>query len=459
MRHSVLRLLPGLAANPGLGLPLLAPLFGSDDRATLVALAGRGDLTSTAALALARRDDPEIGLALAQNPAAAVHAWPVLVGSPDARIRAGLAAGHRDVYRRRAEEPPLPARAQERLARDPDPEVRRGLGYRRDLTAAAGHRLVADDDTGVRVVVATHWRPLPEPALRALLGDPEAVVRRHALLGTVPPQDLVAALLADPRTRQEAAGVARLGAADLAGLLTDPDPAVRAGVAGNATVAAASLAVLAGDPDEEVRAALMLRPGLSDDLRTRVAATVRPWDHHVAPWLLPSAAPLEVRLAHVGSPFVFCRRAVAFSPDLPPWAVERLAADGDHSVRLLLAEHHPDAPGHILAGLVRTTGHAKWDLARHPNMPAADLADLAASDDPAVRLAAASGPNLPPAAADDLARHDDREIRLTVAANPALPQPGILRLLDDPDPRVAASAAGNPALPADAAARLIRAAR
>lgn len=58
----------GLAANPGLDLALLSPLFGRDDVPTLVALATRTDLTAAAADTLARHADPQVRRTLARNP-------------------------------------------------------------------------------------------------------------------------------------------------------------------------------------------------------------------------------------------------------------------------------------------------------------------------------------------------------------------------------------------------------
>ncbi|MEV0570332.1 hypothetical protein [Dactylosporangium sp. NPDC050588] len=463
-RPAILR---GLAANPGLDPLLLAPLLTAADTAVLDALARRADLPAPAASALARHPDPQPRRALAGNPSAAPHVWRVLAADPDEAVRVALARGHSTDHRP-AVDLPLPGDAQLALAADAAVPVRLALARRRDLSEPARLWLATDPSAGVREALARSWPSPPEPVLRQLLTDPDPAVRGAAVSSAVP-ADLLPGLLADPATREGAArhallppatdpaapGPAREVGVDVAGLVGDADPAVREAVAGNPRVPLAAVLALADDPDEDVRVAVMLRPDLPDAERSRIASGVEPHDHHVADWLRPSHAPLAVRAAHARSPFVWCRRAVAFSSDLPAEAVAVLAADEDHSVRLLLAEHHPDVPGHILPDLVRGTGHARWDLARHPAMPAGALAAMALGDDTDLRRVAATAPNLPPAVAEVLAGHADDTARAYVAANPALPVPAVIALLDDPDPRVAEAAARSPRLPAATAGRLL----
>jgi hypothetical protein len=411
-------------------------------------------IAHAAAMALARQTDPTLRRSLARNPVAAVHVWSVLAADPDPQVRRALAQGHSRDFRPTVDLP-LPEAAQWALAQDLDVEVRRALAYRRDLAMRVGLRLAADPSVVVRFAVAQSWRPLPDAVVRSLLVDSDAEVRRGALLATPPPPDLAAELLADPQTRQEAAGQAPLIPDDAATLITDPDPAVREAVARNRHTPLALVLRLGRDPDEDVRAAVTLHPDVPDEAREQIAASVEPHDYHVADWLLPHRAPLSERLAYVDSRFVFCRRAVAFSSDLPTSAVARLAADEDYGVRLLLAENHPEAPADILPDLIRRAGHARWELVKYRNMPAHALAEFAASGDDDLRCVAATGPNLPAAAAIALASHDDHTTRSLVAANLALPLPQIIRLLHDPDPRLAEAAARNPHLPPRLARQLI----
>ncbi|WP_344504582.1 hypothetical protein [Dactylosporangium maewongense] len=476
-RPAILR---GLAANPGLDPLLLAPLLTAADAAVLDALARRADLPAPAASALARHPDPQLRRALAGNPSAAPHAWRVLSTDPDEAVRVALARGHSTDHRP-AVDLPLPGDAQLALAADAAVPVRLALARRRDLSEPARLWLATDPSAGVREALARSWPSPPEPVLRQLLTDPDPAVRRAAVssaFSSALPADLLPGLLADLATREDAArhalpppatdpaaggtaaggaGPARGVGVDVAGLVGDADPAVREAVAGNPRVPLAAVLALADDPDEDVRVAVMLRPDLPDAERRRISSGVEPQTYHVADWLRPAHASPAVRAAHARSPFVWCRRAVAFSSDLPAEAVAVLAADEDHSVRLLLAEHHPDVPGHILPDLVRSTGHARWDLARHPAMPAGALAAMALGEDTDLRRVAATAPNLPPAVAETLTRHADDTTRAYVAANPALPVPAVLALLDDPDPRVAEAAARNPRLPPATAGRLLAA--
>jgi hypothetical protein len=438
--------LRGLAANEALDLTVLGPLLASAEPLVLEALAARSDLTPAAAEALARGElNPAVALTLARNPAAAVHVWGVLVAGPEPEVRRRLA---HDGGR-------LPVAAQRALSADPDAGVRRVLALQRGLAPEVARRLAGDGVAAVRRALTAYGWSLPGDTVRALLLDPDDEVRAGAVRVGPPPPDLVPGLLTDPVTRVGAAEHAALPADLVAALIGDADSAVREAVVRNAGVPTAAVLSLAGDPDEDVRAELMVRPDLADDLRAAIEATVEPQTYHLASWLLTERASLARRLAHVRSPFVFCRRAVAFSADLPEWAVMLLAADRDHSVRLLLAEHHPGIPGWMLPELVDGPGHARSELVRHPAMPPEALAAFAASADEGLRWVAATGPNLPAPVAAELASHPDRATRIHVAANPALPLPALIRLLDDTDAEVARAAARNPALPRDWAERLI----
>lgn len=441
----------GLAENPALPFDLLRPLLDVRDRVTWAALAGRSDLTRAAARRLATTDSPAVRVALARNPVGAAHSWELLVDG-DVDVRTALA----DPEWRYGDIPtdlPLPEPAQVRLADDPDERVRRRLALRRDPVPAVGRRLAADPSADIRCVVAGHWRRAPADVVRAWFTDPEPEVRRAALLRHVPPADLVAGLLADPETRAGAARRVGLVFETAEALAADPDPEVRWALAGNVTLPAPLVLRLADDPDPEVRAELMLRPDLPDDVRTRLAASVEPQDYHLAGWLVD--ATLDVRLAHVDSPFAFCRRAVAVSRCLPAAAIARLATDEDFSVRLLLAENHPEVPGSVFATVLPRTGHTAWVLSSHPSIPPDLLVVMAGSDDEKDRNVAAISPHLPAPTAVELADHRVATTRRCVAANVALPLPGILRLLHDPDSGVVTAAASNPRLPVAVARDLL----
>ncbi|WP_203996695.1 hypothetical protein [Virgisporangium aurantiacum] len=444
----------GLAENPALPFDLLRPLLDAPDRVTWAALAGRSDLTRAAVRRLATTDSPAVRIALARNPVGAAHGWDLLVDDADVDVRTALADNHwrhGDIPR----DFPLPEPAQVRLADDPAGRVRRMMAFRRDPAPAVGRRLAADPSADVRCEVARHWRRAPADVARTWFTDPDPGVRRAALFRHLPPAELVAGLLADPETRAEAAGRVRLVPDTAEDLASDPDPEVRWAVARNPTLPAPLVVRLADDPDPEVRAEIMLRRDLPDDVRARVAASVEPQDYHVAGWLVDAA--LDVRLAHVDSPFAFCRRAVASSKCLPAPAIARLATDEDFSVRLLLAENHPEVPGAVFATVLPRTGHAAWLLGSHPSIPTDLLVAMAGSDDERDRNVAAISPHLPAPNAVDLAEHRVATTRRCVAANVALPLSAILRLLHDPDSGVVTAAASNPRLPPTAARDLLAA--
>jgi hypothetical protein len=177
----------------------------------------------------------------------------------------------------------------------------------------------------------------------------------------------------------------------------------------------------------------------------------------MASWLLDAS--LDVRLAHVDSPFAFCRRAVALSKPLPAAAIARLAADEDFSVRLLLAETHPELPADLFATVLPRSGHAAWLLSSHPSIPPDLLVTMAASDNDKNRNVAATSPHLPAATAATLATHRDATTRRYVAGNDALPLPDLLRLLHDRNHAVVTAAASNPRLPPALAHDLLAGAR
>ena len=441
----------GLAKNTGLEFDVVRPLLTAADPLVPLALAARPDLLPDAAGTLATHPDALVRTKLASS-AGARHAFARLAEDEDVGVRRALATNEGGYRRDSAGSRPGPAVRE--LAHDPDVEVRRGVAAWAPREAVL--HLVADPSPLVRAAVATD--PLPEPAIRALLTDVAPEVRESALSGGTVPPDLVVALVTDPDASTRAAAAAKLPLTEdlAAGLAADPDPWVREHVVRNPDLPLPLLLRLADDPDEDVRAAVMVHPDLPTDVRARVEATVALEWHHVAHWL--THAPLAQRLEHVDSPFVFFRRALAFTSDLPVDAVRRLAADTDHSVRLLLAEHHPDAPGELIADLI-PCGHATWELIKHPNLTVEALTSFAESDDEYARLPAATNPRLPPAVIVRLLDSTHHNTRVTAAANPALPEPVLRRLLSDGDSALVTAAASNPAIPPALARRLVEAIR
>ncbi|WP_033440991.1 hypothetical protein [Saccharothrix sp. NRRL B-16314] len=441
----------GLAKNTGLGFDVVRPLLASADRETLMTLAVRRDLPPDAAETLAAHPDVTVRAELAGT-IAARHAWARLAEDQDVGVRRRLASNG-DRYRRRGD-PSLPEPAAWKLADDPDDEVRRQAALWAPVEAVL--HLVADPSSKIRSTLAR--RRLPEPATRALLTDADPAIRRGALHRETVPPDLVRTLATDPdgHTRANAAETLPLTADLAADLAADPDPWVRENLVANPDLPLPLLLRLADDPDEDVRAAVMLHRDLPTDVQERVEASVEPHHSHLTRWLTPDEAPLALRLEHVDSPFVFFRRAVALSSDLPVDAVHRLAADADHSVRLLLAENHPDTPGDVVAGLI-PCGHATWELIKHPSLTVEALTAFAEGDDEYARVPAATSPRLPPSVIVRLLGHTHHNTRVTAAANPALPEPELRRLLSGNEFALVTAAATNPAIPVESARQLVEA--
>lgn len=433
--HAVLR---GLAANTGLRFDVVRPLLDSPDRETAWTLAQREDITAEAAETLSVHPDVMVRAKLARNPAAARYAWASLADSPEAEVRRHLAMGHSRDFRPSLDLP-LPEPAMWRLAHDEDEWVRASVARRGELSERVALLLVQDPDPDVREALA--WTRNPEHVQRMLLADPEPQVRCAALMLTPPPADLLPALLADPETRPHAARWATPTEA----LVEDDDVEVRRAVAGNPDLPLPLLHKLAEDKEEWVRREVMLHPSLPDYARARVEASVKPNQFDSATWL--REASLEERLKHVDSEFVFFRRPVAWSPDLPQDAIDRLAADEDFSVRLLLAENNNTVPGAVVAALIPETGVAKWELAKHPALTTEQLEVFATSEDAELRAVAALSPNLAPATAVRLTKDSDRRTRLNAAANAALPPDRIIALLESPEYSLVTAAASNPGIP------------
>ncbi|MFD0431829.1 hypothetical protein ACFQ60_45625 [Streptomyces zhihengii] len=106
--------------------------------------------------------------------------------------------------------------------------------------------------------------------------------------------------------------------------------------------------------------------------------------------------PEDVRRDAVSS-HPYLRRRAARDHFLPPDLVERLAADGDPGVRVLLAQNHPEAPAALLLrSFLEYGGDERAQLTTRPNFPTAGLAAFAAHDDPEVRALAALDPGTAP---------------------------------------------------------------
>lgn len=427
--------LRGVAANPSATGPLLELLAERDDSMALTLL-GRETLPATVVERLAAHPDPQVRREL---------------------------AGH----------PSTPGPVLERLARDADPWVRADAASAVGLSEETVMELADDPDAFVRFRVALR-RP-SQAILRKLLTDPDDEVRRSALSGVSGPLPL---RLAEPffdetgYYREVAIALVELTPELIARFRTEPDALARnptlpsdlmarlavghaLALAENPALPDEVLATLVSARDPEVHRELLRRDTLPDHLRRRLLAADE--DDEPLPFV-PSLdqrhAGLDLRLSYVDHPNPAFRRTVARSTDLPPDAVARLAADEDFPVRLLLCESNPDAPPEVLVEVAETYGgYSRWDMYRHPRLPADAVARAAASEDDTVRHAVASRADLPPDLLARLLADGDIEVRRAAAANPALPLATVRALLDDPD--LAEAAASNPALDADELSRIV----
>ncbi|MEU1149666.1 hypothetical protein ACFYO9_28585 [Streptomyces sp. NPDC005863] len=320
---------------------------------------------------------------------------------------------------------------------------------------------------------------------RLLAADP--VAERRELLAGCPalPSDVVARLAADPDVRV-VAELALWAAPDVAaGLARHPHAEVRRAVAANASTPAAVLtALLTGEGLPPARRCLVcdqeetpflhdrecprpdcaLPPGAACDgshestlHETRRAALANP------------ATPAEAAAGYADHPSLLLRWSLAARQDLPPPVYARLAADeapgvradvaanpavdesllrvlaGDRSpdVRRELA-HHPRLPLDLLADLAATTRIGATLLPRVAAASPAEVAELAASPVPALRMLVARRRDLPPEIRSALARDPDAKVAKSVAAHPGLDEGQLRVMLARHGAQVAASVAANP---------------
>jgi hypothetical protein len=345
--------------------------------------------------------------------------------------------------------PPLPDDVYAVLATDSSARVRRALAGNPDVGGRARITLATDKDPEVRL--AASGGPLPLPELLWLLADRHPTVR-EATRRQWPEHQTV--LVPAPILRRylpvvdgrwaDVAAFVELTPDLLPDLMADPT--THTALARNPSLPGDAVRALADSTDADVRWALTFRPGLPLHFHDRLGDDRL--THAYVRWLRPRHAPLATRLSYLDSPISVIRRTVAIGPDLPADAVRRLASDDDFTVRLLLCECHPDAPGETLAEVAAAWPRSSGaHLVRHKNFPASELPRHARSEHARQRAAVADLPGLP----TELARAllDDPEARSTAASNPTLPLDILRDLLDDPDPLVRLGAARNPALPPD----------
>lgn len=458
------QILCGLARNPLMPTDVVWRLIRLPAAARQVAWR-RDDISEDLARAIVDLGDVEAAECLGHNDRIPVSVRWLLAAHVEPAVRASAAR-----YALPERVPPgreVPAALLEHLADDPDPQVRARVAEHRSTPEKIRARLAGDPDPTVRATIAEWWKQAPEPVHRALLTDANTRVRAAALSlrHPPPPPDLHAGLLADEATRDRVVPHIRLSTELAADLAASPDEQVRQALARHPDLPTPIRDQLSGDPDLVVRIALVMNPSTPEETRVQILAGLDPGqsraDQFLIPYFLRNAwldkaslgwlgeAPLAERLAYLDSPHVFFREAVAASPDLPQHAIDRLLADPDPNVRLIVAKRY-DVPGDVLERLVHDHGdimHILPLLVERPTFPPAAFARFATSDLARLRLLALLGKDLPAAFVAELAADPEKHIRQAAAEHPNLPAHCLPTLLTADELGIAEAAATAPSMP------------
>ncbi|MFJ8162143.1 hypothetical protein ACIRBY_14590 [Streptomyces sp. NPDC096136] len=423
------RLLLGLAVNPALPSHLVDRLIGIADDDLARELAERADLNRAQVRALAARSEgAAVRLAHdgrlrpsdvdpAAQPLAALALIDTGAGPPEwaRHFAAAPLVRHREKL---AECPGLPQDVARRLADDPD------LAVVTELALWAPARLAAE-----------------------LAHHPHAEVRRSVAGNEATPPHLLTALLTGeglPPARscrvcdQERVPFVhppecpRTDCALLSGDACDGSHQsavheVRWQALHNPATPAAAVARFAGHPSALLREPVAAREGLPQ--------------------------PVYARLAQDPVPMV--RTALAKNPSIDGALMRELAQDRDHDVRRSLA-HQPRLPLDLLARLAPSVKPGPVPLPRIAAATRTELAALASSAEPTVRMLVALRRDLPDGLRDALARDRDAKVLKAIAPHPGLTEAQLLAVIDRHGARVAVKAAANPDATAAVLERLAR---
>lgn len=195
-----------------------------------------------------------------------------LARHPHPLVRAAVVVGSGDG---------TPREVFELLIDDPDTTVRGYLAESGHVPEDLRAALAADPDPKIRATLAQWWTDAPEQVRRTLLTDPVPDVRAAAcstyyarLPHPVPPPDLLPALLADPVTRAGAIRHAALDHDTAAQLARDPAPDVRKQVAAHPQLPPEPRDTLAADPNASVRVVIFGRADTPEPLRAAIHAGI-----------------------------------------------------------------------------------------------------------------------------------------------------------------------------------------
>ncbi|MGW0790137.1 hypothetical protein ACWD04_18245 [Streptomyces sp. NPDC002911] len=398
--------------------------------------------------------DPQVRTLLAGNQYLPPEVIAVLAEDPDPKVRRTAVM---TAYEFAVE---LPPELTMRLATGPEARLRHFAAVLPGLPEATRLALAEDPDPRVRSAAINAWSwPRLRPEVRAAAEtDPDPWVRgavERAAHVDAPLPTTVEGFLAetDERRRRDAAFAAPVDA-DLAALLVaHENGSIRHGAARNPYVPTALALALGADPEVSVRLAVSLRADVTEDQRTAIDYTVSPGRHPVPDWVAERFGDPDALREIAASGHVLLRRGVTRAPELPADVIERLAADDDYYVRLMLCEND-HAPHELLLEMFAGWDGLSWGmLAYRRNFARPGLARFGNDPNYRLRYAALFDPRAEQALVERLSHDAEGMVGRHAAADPRLPLPRLVELLGKDG--MARAAARNPTLPAGLMHRLL----
>ncbi|AVV44384.1 hypothetical protein PYK79_23275 [Streptomyces sp. ID05-04B] len=282
-----------IARNPGLPPDVVALLSGDADAEVRKEIAHRRDLGPAERRALVADPDPGVRRTIARHPDLGPGERAALAADPDPQVRLSVSVHPAWSERERSavdyqvsqdgdfglhhcSATPRDAAAVRRDALSGHPLLRREAAKERALPSDLVARLAADDDLGVRVLLAqNHPRPPADLLLRCFLEYTGCERERLLTRPGFPSEGLaVHADDADPAVRRLAARDPRTAAHTVDRLTRDPDPAVRAAFARHPNLPPPRLTQLLDD--EELVHHAAANPALAADSIRRLVTSSLP---------------------------------------------------------------------------------------------------------------------------------------------------------------------------------------
>ncbi len=369
-----------------------------------------------------------------------------------------------DKRRKVASHPQLPTETSQKLAADPDEEVRMCVAANPATAAPVLTRLAADFNAEVRrLAISSPTLPREVVALVDRLcldcvGEPRESI---ASAGEVSEEDL--RRLSDeamgPLARTLAAQHPDVAPEALASMAEDPHWRVRAQVARHEATPPEALKVLSQDSNEDVLAAVAAHPGLNTErleelyqsatTKIKIGVAANP---NIAPKrladILNGRDGAEVTAAAAGNPSISAEALERCTQNLEtikvgcvdnPHLCDSIRAElakKSHPVRWKIAASEKTSPQLLLELKNDIDIHTRVALAGNPGAPPEVLAHLARED---VKMhhrtrvinAVAANPTLPDVAVEELANEGSMTARRILASRPSLPEPLMRRLARD----------------------------